>query len=255
MKIYKHNQINDKQYADISIFLKSNKFNNGISFLDNDMNYYEDFPCFFIAYKNTTIIAFMSVFIPDSASLEIYFHLSDEYINSFEKILLDFLGELSPILEEYELYNSYLIFDAVTGQTIDLSFIDNNFSHSECLMQYDTDYSFEINTKKLTSTVEKSQDSVEIKTYYNKTHVGTCIVETSNNYALIHDVEIQASYRGLGYGTETLYYVIDYLKENNYTQILLHVNSANTIAFAMYSHHGFNIIEQIDYYKIILQSN
>lgn len=255
MKMIKLNQLNDKQYEDISIFLQNNKFNNGISFLDNDMNYYEDFPCFFVLYENTTIIAFMSIFVPDSDSCEIYFHLSDERRDRFEKILCEFLIELTPILNDYDLYNSYLIFDANTGQNIDLSFIDNHFSHSDCLMQYDTNQTFEIDDKKLSATVDILQDSVEIKTHFNKNHVGTCIVETSNTYALIHDVEIKSSYRGFGYGTETLYYAIKYLKENKYTQILLHVNSANTIAFTMYSHHGFNIIEQIDYYKIILQSN
>lgn len=255
MNINKCNNLNPKKLNEITLFLENNKFNNGISFIENDMNFYEDFPCFFTAYEKDKLIAFMSVFIPDSASCEIYFHLSDEYLDNFNTTLNKVLDELYPLLDEYKISNKYIIFDANTSKIVHSAMTDSIFSHSDCLMKYDLDFDFNIDKICLSPKIEKDNESICIKTYQNSKFIGTCVVETSDSYALIHDVEVKSNHRGLGFGTETLYHTLSYLKNNKYSQILLHVNSANTIAFTMYSHHGFKIIEQIDYYKIIQQSS
>ena len=248
MNIKNCNFLNNEEIMEIETFIQSNIFNHGISFLDNDMNYYEDFPCFSMLYDNEELIAFMSIFIPDSASCEIYLHISDKIDHSASEIYNKMYTNIKPMLEEYQLYNQYLLFDRFTSMDIDRNI---NFSHSECLMEYSQKHSFNIENPKLQCIVENCDESITFNTYLDNILVGTCLVEVSNNYALIHDVEVKSAHRGFGYGTETLYHTVNYLKEKGYTQILLHVNSANTIAFTMYSHHGFNIIEQIDYYKII----
>ena len=117
-------------------------------------------------------------------------------------------------------------------------------------MQYDTSYVWNNAPDSLYYQLGESDGCITLNTFFNEDYVGICQVEISGDYALIHDVEIEKRFRGLGYGTETLYHTVSYLKENGYNKILLHVNSANTIAFTMYSHHGFNIKQQLDYWML-----
>ncbi len=251
MKIIKSSMLTEAQINEIEAFIINTKFNNGISFLENDMNYYEDFPCFFMLYDKGLLIAFLSVFIPDSASCEIYFHISDRMHNSLNQIYKIIYSELQPILNEYEIFNSYILFDDQTSLTQSLQqCFYMTFSHSECLMQYNQSYIWANIQSTLKSEITSQNDSLTINTFCGDNYIGSCQAEISGDYALIHDVEINKNFRGLGYGTETLYHTIKHLTKNGYNNILLHVNSANTIAFTMYSHHGFNIKQQIDYWKI-----
>lgn len=251
MNIINCNMLTDTQLNEIEAFINSNSFNNTISFLENDMNYFEDFPCFFMAYDHQTLIGFLSVFIPDSASCEIYYHISDTNKHLALEIFNAIYHELSPLLDKYQLYNKYILFDGKTNNFRILNNIDNAcFSHSECLMQYDLNHIWKNKPDKLEFDIEETEDTLIINTFLQDEFIGSSDVDISDDYALIHNVKVIKDYRGLGYGTETIYHTIKHLKDNNYSKILLHVNSANTIAFTMYSHHGFNIIQQIDYWKI-----
>ncbi len=236
----------------IENFIQNNTFNCGISFTENSMNFYEDFPCFFMLYEQDILIGLASIFIPDSTSCEIYFHLSNSCIHHMCDIFKELYCKLEDLFYEYDLYNQYIIFEKsttnVTAENINDLML--TFSHSECLMQYDISYNLKDISYILSHKVDISSTRLIVNTFLYNAPVGTCEVEIEGDYALIHDVEVQESYRGHGYGRETLFYTLKYLINHDFKKILLHVNSANTIAFTMYSHYGFNIIKQLDYYKL-----
>lgn len=251
MEFKKYNSLTEDILVSVENFIKNNSFNNGISFLENDMNFYDDIPCFFMLYDLDELVAFMSIFIPDSASCELYFHLDDKKHSSAVEIFNLIYNEVKIYLDEYNLFNRYILFDNTTSMSKDLPIaLQLTFSHSECLMQYELSYNFSLTDTFLDYEVEKDADGMAVYTFLDEAHIGSCQIEASGDYALIHDVEVTKKYRGFGHGKETLYHTINHLKKSGYNNILLHVNSANTIAFTTYSHHGFKIKQQIDYWKI-----
>ncbi len=250
MKIFTATTLSKNDRLKIENFLYNCDFNSEISFIENDMNYYEDFPCFYTVYESDNIIAFMSAFIPDTKTCEIYFHINPILVEKADKIISILLDKLQINLNAYNINEIYLLFDNRTSIPEYIKTI-SNFSHSECLMQYIASnympYTF---TNEISFTQKTSIDNISIDSLINNTIIGTCEIEYSDNYALIHDVFIKESYRGHGYGTQTLHNALNTIMNMNITNILLHVNSANTSAFAMYSHHGFVIKQQIYYFKI-----
>lgn len=251
MNIKKYNSLTEDTLLYVENFIKNNSLNNGISFLENDINFYEDMPCFFMLYNKNELVAFMSVFIPDSASCELYFHMRENIESSATKIFTDIYNEVKKYLDEYQLFNRYLLFDNTVKLSLDLpDALSLTFSHSECLMQYELLYDFSLENILLEYEAEFDSEGVSIYSFLGDTHIGNCHIDTSGDYALIHDVEVFEKHRGFGYGKETLYHTINHLKKSGYKNILLHVNSANTIAYTMYSRHGFKIKQQIDYWKI-----
>ncbi len=251
MELKKYSFLSHIQQKEIEQFINNNSFNKGISFLENDMNFYEDFPCFYMLYEQNYLISFLSVFIPDSASCEIYFHISDNQQTSCSEIFQYIYTDLESLLDKYQLFNKYIIFENNTTNINSLQSCFNlSFSHSECLMQYDNSYTWTNMCTCLDYEFNEDDAVISLNTFLEDDYVGSCQIEISGDYALIHDVEVKKKYRGLGYGSETLYHTINHLTNNNYKKILLHVNSANTIAFTMYSHHGFIINQQLDYWKI-----
>ncbi len=73
-------------------------------------------------------------------------------------------------------------------------------------------------------------------------------MEIENSTASIYHVEIEPKFRGMGYGTETLLLVLEYLRKSGCHRAVLHVSSLNEIAYGMYCRHGFVCTEQIDYW-------
>ncbi len=251
MELKSYSSLSATQLAEIEQFINSNNFNSGISFLENDMNFYENFPCFYMLYEEKELVATLSVFIPDAASCEIYFHMADDLVSSSCDLFQLIYSELKYYLDKFHLYNQYIIMENGTTDAGSLQTHFNlNFSHSEYLMQYNISHIWNNIPDSLDYEIGDNDTCLTLDTFLGDDYVGSCQVETSGDYALIHDVEVAMAYRGFGYGRETLYHTVNHLKENGYSKILLHVNSANTIAFTMYSHHGFNIKQQLDYWRL-----
>lgn len=248
MKLTKTNILTDIQLSDVETFLSTCSFNAEINFTENDINYYEDFPCFYIYTENDALSAFASCFIPDETLCEIYFHINNSECSMAKKIFNTFISDIKTQLKDFDIKDTYFLFDSHTKVPIYITDI-LSFSHSECLMQYDLSYASDINTN-LSFFKTTGEDEITIETFLNDIPIGSCKIEVSSDYALIHNVFIKENYRSMGYGTETLLITLNTLKELNYKKIMLHVNNANTPAFAMYSHHGFFIKQQIDYWYL-----
>lgn len=251
MKIKKFSVLSAALSNKIQDFISTNTFNNSISFFENDYNYYEDFPSFYMLYDKNILIAFLSVFIPDATSCEIYFHFSDDKKAVAGELFSMLYSSLRNELESFSITERYILFDiASSADTIKFKNLQPHFSHSEYLMCYDLEHKFILDEIRLTCNVISDNDTIIINTFKANEFIGKCEAEVSDTYAIIHDVEINENERGLGYGKELLYHTIEFLTDNEYKNILLHVNSANTIAYTMYSHYGFKIKEQIDYWLI-----
>ena len=118
---------------------------------------------------------------------------------------------------------------------------------TEHLMSYDMSPVEEVKDRlELFSTAE---DNTEIfEACIGEDVIGTCNVEFTRSHAVIYEFQIYEEYRGNGYGSEMLLLILKALLKEEVSKILLHVSGANTVAHAMYSHHGFVSEEQIDYW-------
>lgn len=242
----------DKIIKKANKFISSTTFNKGISFLDYEMNYFEDFSWLYFLHENNSLVSVLSIFIPDSTSCELYFHVCNDkkhMAQDYFSYIYKYIGEE---LNKFEINNRYLLWNNCQDANIKAFSIENEkYNHSECLMKFDLDYSISLKDIRLSHSISESENGVLVKTFYEGQSIGICNIELSGDYALIYGVEIIPSKRGLGFGSETLLITLSWLQKNFYTNILLHVNSANTAAYALYSHHGFNIIQKIDYWKLI----
>ncbi len=82
-------------------------------------------------------------------------------------------------------------------------------------------------------------------------YIGGCMIYKYNAKSIcIFDYEIEASKRGKGYGKYGLKLILNYLAENNYNAVSLHVSKANKKACSLYQSCGFIIDEEVDYYNL-----
>jgi len=245
-------EADDKTIQKANKFISSTTFNNGISFLDYDDNYFEDFTWLYFLYENNSLVSVLSIFLPDTTSCELYFHVCDCKKHKSRDYFSFMHTYVCEELNKFEINNRYLLWNSCENTNFETFAIENiKYNHSECLMKFDLDYSISLNNIRSSHIISETENGLLIKSFYKGQNIGVCNVELSGDYALIYGVEINSSMRGLGFGRETLLTTLNFLKENHYTDILLHVNSANTAAYALYSHHGFNIIQKIDYWKLI----
>ncbi len=250
MKLKKTTYLTLNEISLLQRLIKGCDFNSEISFLENEVNYFEAFNCFYFFYEADKLCAFASCFIPDEISCEVYFHIFDKASKDLENTINLFLSELRSELNTHGINDIYFLFDNITKAFPPLH-KQLSFSYSECLMKYNTLYTYDYSDVILSVSKEIQENRLIIQTFSKDISIGHCEVDFSDNYAIIHHVTVNPNYQGLGYGTQTLKITVRALKEMELENIFLQVNSANTPAYSMYSHNGFVINEQINYFKLL----
>lgn len=251
MNIFVTNMITSSQYHDVmELTEKCAKAdgNHGISFLEQELNEIEEFPCFYMMYDGERLVSYVSVFIPDETQCEIYGGtLPEERGKGYFKRLL---SEALMHIKAYGIERRVVVIEPGSKDIAEyLLKINAKHEDSDFLMSYDKAIN-PIPQKILKLMHEKKDNTEYYETYKEGKLIGSCKVDFTRTQAVIHDFKVEENERGQGYGTETLLLILKHILESDTDKILLHVNGANKAAHAMYSHHGFVEEQQIDYWLL-----
>lgn len=220
----------------------------GVSFLEQELNEIEEFPCFYMMYDGSRLVSYLSVFIPDESQCEIYGGTLPEERGKgyFKRLLSEALGHI----REYGIEKKLVVTEPGCKDMEEyLIKINSKLEDTDYLMTYDKSAKPKPQ-KSLKMTHHKDNNTEHYETYKDGQKVGSCKVEFTRTQAVIYDFMVEESERGKGYGTETLLLILNNILENDADKILLHVNGANTVAHVMYSHHGFVEEQKIDYWRL-----
>lgn len=251
MNIFITNTLTSNQYHEIMelVELCSKADNaNGTSFIEQELNEIEEFPCFYLMYDGSRLVSYLSVFIPDETQCEIYgVTLPEERGKGyFEALLTKALVHI----DEYGIERKVVVTEpGCKDMQESLKRWGAVFEDTDYLMSYDTSVK-PVPKGTLKLTHEKTGNTEIYESSGKLMKIGGCKVEYTRTQAVIYDFEIDKRKRGKGYGTETLLLVLEHMLEASVSRILLHVNGANEAAHTMYSHHGFIQEEQIDYWLL-----
>lgn len=251
MEIISTNRLTTKQFQDAKTLIELCRLEDktrGVCFLDNDVNLWEDFPCFYLAYENNILIAFLGVFIPSEEECEIYAHTMPKYRQKglFRKLFCMAFEQI----KEYGLQRVYFAIEpgCEAGKKA-LEKLGAVHETSEYLMSYNMN----LEPKPrgiLELEVWDEEEILHMETFKGEKKVGEVSAEIQQNVATIFGVEVVKEMRGRGYGVETLLLAIEELKRRGCCKIILHVSGSNEIAHRMYANHGFVHAQQLDYWVL-----
>lgn len=249
MNIFAINTLSSKQYyeaRDLIAICTAADGTKGVSFLEPELNEDRTFPAFYMMYENSRLVSFLSVFLADEEECEIYAYTLPEYRQKgyFKRLYKDALKNLKAY--GYKKILCVCEPESEAGKRV-LEKMGMSVHRTEHLMTYDM--SPVNDTAGRLELVSETEDNTEIfQACIGEDIIGSCNVEYTRSHAVIYEFRIYEEYRGNGYGSELLLLVLRELLNDEVSKILLHVNGANTVAHAMYSHHGFISEEQIDYW-------
>ncbi len=251
MNIFVTNSITSNQYHEAMELTQKCALEDGthgISFLEQELNAIEEFPCFYMMYDGSRLVSYLSVFIPDETQCEIYGGtLPSERGKGYFKRLL---SEALTHIRKYGIERKLMVIEPGCKDMEEyLTKINAKFEDSDFLMSYDKSVK-PVPKKTLKMTHEKKENTEYYQTLLDGEKIGSCKVEFTRTQAVIYDFMVEEEYRTKGYGTETLLLILKHVLETDIDKILLHVNGANKAAHIMYSHHGFVEEQQIDYWLI-----
>lgn len=250
MTIINSNKLTKIQLEDVQILVSLCKLEenlDGILFLESEMNEYGDFPCFYLLYEGSTLISFLSIFIPNTEECELYGYTRPSYRKKgYITSLLDLAKKQ---LKNYNINSVYLLCEPISRSgLLMLNAFNAQLNTSEYMMKFDI--KSKVTPKHILSLKKEiNSESEYYKLFLGKKLIGTCNVDQSNFCTTIYNFEIIKKMRGKGYGKESLLLIIENLIEHGYDNIILHLSSDNTIAYNLYTKNGFTIIKQIDYFK------
>ncbi len=252
MDIFITNRLEAEQYDDIMKLVEESASvdgTRGISFLEQELNDVEEFPCFYLMYDGSRLVSYLSVFIPDNTQCEIYSAtLPTERGQGYFKCLL---SEAMKHIRQFGITYRCVVKEPASKDMDDyLERLNATLVDEDYLLSYDMAVKPEpkgilkLNYRKVGSTGI-------YEAYKGDKQVGSCQVEYAGQSAVIHDVEVEESERGQGYGTETLLLVLEHLMGEGVARIVLHVNGANEVAYNMYVGHGFLEEQRIEYWRLM----
>ena len=251
MNIINTNMLTSNQYHDAKSLInlcRQADNSRGVAFLEPEMNYIKEYPCFFLMYNGGTLVSFASVFIPEEGVCEIYANtLPASRGKGYFKRLYELIIEKN---KDFGIKKAYIVNDpsCISGTNM-LQSMGAKLESSDYLMRYNNNIKPE--PKGLFELVEDNDaKSRRYRAIMDGVEIGHCYVEHSRDTASIFGFWIEEAFRGNGYGTEMLLLLLNHLLEHGSKKILLHVNNANKAAHKMYFHHGFIHDEQIDYWRI-----
>lgn len=251
MNIFVTNTLSSSQYHQIMELTEiCSKADNthGISFLEQELNEIEEFPCFYLMYDGSRLVSYLSVFIPDESQCEIYGGTLPEERGKgyFKRLLTRALTHI----REYGIERKLVVIEPGC-KDMENYLVKINAKHvdTDYLMSYDKNVK-PVPQRSLKMIHNKVENTENYETFKDSVLIGSCKVEFTRTHAVIYNFKVEENQRGKGYGTETLLLILEHILESGATRVLLHVNDANQAAHAMYLHHGFVHEEQIDYWLL-----
>ncbi len=257
------NNLKEKVYHLIDICKESDNLN-GCIFLEEELNTISNLPCYIYCVENTLLIGFLSIFVPDINSCEIYSYVHPEYRH--KHIFTNMYNNALNILNGYGI--SYIQIVCEPGSPGEHLIQAKGYSDyiCECMMKYQYKHtSVDCSDYKLIV----SKDNELVKLAYNNIILGHCRIDYKNNCTTIYDVEILAKYQGHGYSKVLINMTLDHISQlqaveistesntqnlkeavNKKSSIVLHVTASNTKALRAYISCGFEIIEELHFYNI-----
>jgi ribosomal protein S18 acetylase RimI-like enzyme len=218
-------------------------------FMENEFNIEATLPCFYLAMDGGKCIGFLSVFMPNPQEWEVTALVHPDYRRQgiFSDLFDCAMDCLEDTLPEQLFFTIDPANEVARQLLLDMGFA---FSYSEYTMIYD---SSPIDTPTMPEGICVKKNDSGYALLQANTTIGTCPVDASAGAYTIYAFEILPQFRGKGYGSLLLDFVIHQLQhENNQLPILLEVNGENTVAYNMYLRHHFRIHQQLDYYTYIL---
>lgn len=234
-------------------------------FMENGENC-NDIKCFYFYTENNIIVSFLSLFMPYENCLNVYGCTLPPYRNKGIFTLL--LSALTDELKNYNISSKMLSFpikSELPAFKNAIQYLNNrhySIKDTECMLRYDlqgdkdlfSESFFKWNINNLELEYEETENENEYSLWLENNYIGGCLVYYNDNNtdsystATIYDYEIADEYQGLGYGKAGLKLILDSLRYNDISYIILHTSKSNKKAFNLYTGCGFNIIESIDYY-------
>lgn len=244
------NMLTSNQFHDVQNLIslcKDFDHTSGISFLDAHMNEYPDFPCFFLGYEGSTLVSFLSVFIPNCEECDIY---SYTLIGYREKGYFHTLFQMAlEKIRDYNIPNIYFVVEPKCFSGVQsLIQLGATLKSSEYQLRFNEKYSIKP-SHILELTVNRNGSHGFFSTSKQGESIGSCHVDYSFGSATIYGFEIEETKRGQTYGKEQLLLILEYLIQKGNHTILLHVSSNNPHAYHLYMHNGFTHDTQIDYWQ------
>lgn len=259
------NSLKEKVYNLIDICKESDALN-GCIFLEEELNAIPDLPCYIYCIENNMLIGFLSIFVPDTNSCEIYSYVHPDYRH--KHIFTDMYNNALNILNEYNISYVQIVCEPDSPGEHLLQAKRHSDCICECMMKYTGSHT-SVNCNDYQLIV--SEDNELLKLTYNNIILGHCRIDYKNNCTTIYDVEILAKFQGHGYSKILINMTLDHISQlqdaeiftepntqnlkesaNKKSSIVLHVTASNTKALRAYISCGFEIIEELHFYNINL---
>lgn len=281
LNIYASNKLPEtklKQVHKLEQLCRSFDNTKGSISLAQELNFYKEMDCFYMAYDGEELVGVLTVFAPikDEAEISSLILPRCRRKGLFTRLLSEALGELKRFgIEE-------LCFVHDTGSISGKAMIERwgiDPDHSEYLLVYDEKYSMQCKTdikikqagkedlvdmtklslhvfggdeEEWTTLHQKSLDSSNILSYIpycQEEQIGIGSVNITEQGLFIFGFGILPTHRRKGYGRQFLYKIVEELQSKFEDEILLEVDSENHGAFMLYTTSGFKKKVQFDYYK------
>lgn len=232
---------------------------NQVSMVENDTEFFPDFPKFYIYEHKDNIISFLSLFFIDESSVSIYGFTHPDYRRKGYLNLLfnTFIDDIKNASMDKTLTVFSVPIDS--KNEIGLNLIKNTahvFAGSECIMEYsiEDDCNFHVEDDVLTDVISDGTTS-DYRLFENNDgikgdYIGQLFCVINDGCASVYDVMIEPSYRGYGYSYSLMCSVINNLKNMGVKKILLNVTHQNVPAYNLYRKCGFIEVSSINYYNI-----
>ncbi|MBE5927285.1 MAG: GNAT family N-acetyltransferase [Lachnospiraceae bacterium] len=247
MEIFCTNKLNqsiNEQVSNLLDICKQYENINGCIFLEDDINYIQDFPCYIYCTISDVLVGFLSIFIPDDTSCEIYAYVHPNYRN--RHIFTSMYDKALNLLKATTISDIQIVCEPnSTGEQMLLAKECSN-PICECMMKFNHSYCPETHTD---FSLIPYNNNTYIELTYNNIILGHCRIDYTKNCATIYDVEIYEENRGKGYSKILINLVLNHIKKSS---IVLHVTASNTNALRAYTSCGFEIIDELHFYKISL---
>lgn len=237
MIIINTNTLTNEQYNEVQNLIEPGT----PTFLEAEMNYYKEFPCFYFLYEDKKLSAFLSVFIPHEDECEIYAYTDPSCRKKgyFSQLLIKALKNL----RKYKFENILLV-----SENRDNKKLAELYS-SDFILKYNPE-SHKEPENKLILKKNLEQNVIKFETYKNNQLIGRSKCASTGKSHMIYEFEVLEEERGKGYGKETLLLILKDLTNSGITDIILHIYGENSVAKNLYFENGFYISRQIDYWRL-----
>lgn len=246
------------------------------AFLSNEVNFDKSIPCFYMIYEDDKLVSFLTTFMPLRDEAEIIAFTHPEYRNRgyFRKLLK---------CAEESLKNAKvnrILFAVETKSKSGLKMLEslkcNSIEHSEYKMscvsnniENDSELRFARVDKdnkdifinitsdgfiasdeedRFVDVIINNEDREAYIAYKDNDPVGCFNFNYKDDIAFLYGVAILSSHRNAGFGSKMVAYALK-IGLSKCSKVLLDVDSENDIAFKLYKKAGFNVENQVDYYK------